>query len=77
MLTIEQVRNVCDELNGNCGACPFASKEGCPFLSDDPMDWDVEYANKRYVNSRFNKVEGTGAQQTKGCHNLDTMEVKK
>ena len=57
MVTIEQIKNICDDLNGNCGACPFASKEGCPFLSNDPMDWDTEYINKRYVNSPFYKVE--------------------
>lgn len=50
-VTIKEVSEVCDSINGNCHACPFMTPEGCPFLSDDPMNWDDEYLSRRYINS--------------------------
>ena len=76
MVTIEQVKNVCDELIGKCSACPFASKEGCPFLSDDPFDWDVDYINERYVNSPFNKVENSDSAQHDKVQNENSKQKK-
>lgn len=65
MVNIFQIKSVCDDLDGNCGACPFGTTEGCPFLSNDPFDWDIEYINKRFENSPFNKEETeTNAQHT-------------
>jgi hypothetical protein len=58
MVNIQNIRDICDELDGNCSACPFGAKEGCPFLSDDPMNWDVGYINKRHAHSPFNKNTG-------------------
>jgi hypothetical protein len=55
MVDIDQIKNICDDLDGNCGACPFGAKDGCPFLSNDPFDWDTEYINKRYQNFIYNK----------------------
>lgn len=60
-VTIKEISEVCDSINGNCHACPFMTPEGCPFLSDDPMNWDDEYLSRRYINS----IHYTKEQPTK------------
>jgi hypothetical protein len=73
MVNISQIRNICDTLDGNCHACPFGTSWGCPFLSEDPMNWNINYINERFQNSPLSKVE-LGTTLNTGSPKLPTLE---
>ena len=72
MVNIEQIKNVCDELDGNCHACPFSKKDeqfSCPFLSEDPMDWGTDWIDIAYNNSPL--------RESSDCVSTKDLSLKK